>query len=519
MARFASQISTKTQKKWKRTLKVKLPFWRQIDGPTDRHGLSSFWTHPTLKSIRVSNKHVFYKLISHRIRVRELYNRVPTVVVRSSKASDIPNNLKLIKFIIMSTRQVSLQSLSDNFTEKLNEIRFDGNPLWIDMRYSRLNASCLPTLLKWLSEHEEAKICVGYSNIGIFDICKSLMSRMGNLNWIINGRISIGATPEEQNFDRIRAKGFLEGREVSFLEASNKLSNFSEVMEKVSKAHEDNLKAHENIMKAHENIIKAQENIMKAQENNMKALDKLTHDLIMMENNTKRLLKSNTDVENWHEKIADHLEIFVTKFLRMHLILEKKTQDIEIVELPRHRRKIESLTKGFGRGFEWDGVLFFGDCLYLIEAKTSLLHSDIKKMASRIERTLNFINLCGSGNIQTNMDGIVVTAAAIKDRIKLIDYKATCDYWAMFKDVTTVYGVVGGISFTKQMFEEAGLEGLICVSPDDGMFRFDYPSNLTNFRNNSSEKIEEKSRFEIVANEELLDIIEISIDGDFDHYN
>ena len=75
----------------------------------------------------------------------------------------------------------------DNLTEKLDEIKTDGNLSSIDLRHNRLDASCLPKLLKWLSEHEEANICVGCTNIGISEICKSLLSKMGNVDWVING--------------------------------------------------------------------------------------------------------------------------------------------------------------------------------------------------------------------------------------------------------------------------------------------------------------------------------------------
>ena len=101
------------------------------------------------------------------------------------------------------------------------------------------------------------------------------MAKMGNVEWIMNGRISIGATEEERKLDIIHAQGFLEGREISFVEASNKLSKFDETMNQVSET---------------------MNRVSIAHDNNMEALDKLTHDLSMMENNTKKLLNSTRTV-------------------------------------------------------------------------------------------------------------------------------------------------------------------------------------------------------------------------------
>ena len=91
------------------------------------------------------------------------------------------------------TREIHLQCVPfDNLDEKLREIQSDENPLLIDMRYNHLGAMCLPILLKWLScQHEETKICVGFTNIGISEICKALVAKMGNVEWVMNGRISI----------------------------------------------------------------------------------------------------------------------------------------------------------------------------------------------------------------------------------------------------------------------------------------------------------------------------------------
>ena len=63
------------------------------------------------------------------------------------------------------TRKIQLQ---DNLDEKLDEIQFDENPLWIDIRYhNRLGAVCLPILLQWFSTqgHKNMRWIYKYWNI------------------------------------------------------------------------------------------------------------------------------------------------------------------------------------------------------------------------------------------------------------------------------------------------------------------------------------------------------------------
>ena len=271
----------------------------------------------------------------------------------------------------MTTREIKLENISfENLNEKLGEIQFDKNPLCIDMSYNRLGAACLPILFKWLSKHQEIKICVGFTNIGLSEICKSLLTEMGTLKWIIDGRISIGKSEEEHKLDIIRAQGFLEGHEISLMKA-NKFSKFDETMNVVSTAHE----------------------------NNMKELEKLTHDLTMMENNIKGLLSSTKIVTKWHQRITERNEVLITHIAKMYL---ERLNNNDIIEFPRKYNKIETLKDIFDRGVEWDGVLWDADnkYLYLVEAKTSLQLIDITNRDSRIALTLIFISLCRNGEIQ-----------------------------------------------------------------------------------------------------------------------
>lgn len=261
----------------------------------------------------------------------------------------------------------------------------------------------------------------------------------------------MGFTADERKFDIIHAQGFLEGRQVSHIEASNKLLNFEQTMEKVKEAHE----------------------------NNMKELQVLTHDLTMMENNTRRLLKSTETIRNWQGKITDRQEVLITQIVRMYL--EKSNQNINIYELSRKLHKIEPLPNVIDRGVEWDGVLFdtTENILYLIEAKTSVQQSDITNMASRIKRTLEFINLCGNNVIQER-------AKQIKDKSKSYQYIFMCNGWRDFIDATRVYGVVGGIGFTQEILKVADSEGLLCMIPSDGIYEIKPPvSGMTNHNLNS----------------------------------
>jgi hypothetical protein len=84
----------------------------------------------------------------------------------------------------------------------------------------------------------------------------------------------------------------------------------------------------------------------------MKALEKLTHDLIMMENNTKGLLNSTRTGTKWHERITGRHEVLITHIVRMYL---EKINSNDIYEPCRKYNKIESFQNIFDRGVEWEG--------------------------------------------------------------------------------------------------------------------------------------------------------------------
>ena len=116
-------------------------------------------------------------------------------------------------------RTVDLQrTASSVLSNKLAHVPSE-EPVWVDLRYSPLDVTCLPVLLAWLEANVDSAACVGFTNISFGDLCRALVARSGDVEWIINGRVCIGADEAGRALDKIHAAGFMEGRQISMGEA------------------------------------------------------------------------------------------------------------------------------------------------------------------------------------------------------------------------------------------------------------------------------------------------------------
>lgn len=110
--------------------------------------------------------------------------------------------------------------------------------------------------------------------------------------------------------------------------------------------------------------------------------------------------------------------------------------------------------------------------LYLLEVKSALENSHITGMRERLLRTVEFIALCGNGQME----------AAVRTLKNQTIRLQTCGAWAAYAGATKVYGVIGGIGFTQQMLLTAETEGFMSVVPRDGIYDIHVPgAGLTSY--------------------------------------
>jgi hypothetical protein len=344
-------------------------------------------------------------------------------------------------------REVNLQGTESAKLLKTltNQVLDDAAPIWVDLRYSRMDSSSLQQLIPWMQERPAVSICVGFTNIGFADICRALMKAHGDLDWVYEGRLCIGADSEGRATDILHADGFLQGRAVTLDEAlpeiKGKLLETARIGAGTAADH-----------------------------------NKLMHEMSVFRDGAVALRKATRDVNNWQTRLTDSCEVLVTHLTRMYLLKKydlKKPSDLS--ELDRGRHKVVPMPPVFERGVEWDGVLYepASQHLYLIEAKSALEIGHITAMGERMKRTVDFLKLCGSGELP-----LKAPAGADASVKRQFHYLAMlCNAWAPFAEAQQVFGVVGGIGFTQRMLDTASCDGRLCVLPKEDAYEIRPPSS------------------------------------------
>ncbi len=200
----------------------------------------------------------------------------------------------------------------------------------------------------------------------------------------------------------------------------------------------------------------------------------LTHNLTLLRDSIIPLHESTDSIRNWQQRLTDRCEVLVTQLVRLYLHKVDEVELDAVGELPRIYHKILSVPDWFNRGVEWDGVLFVpeegdrGSQLYLVEAKSALESAHVTQMPERMGRTVDFLRLCGRQDFceaaAKHMLGCKPTRAT---KLKEQHYAALCNAWGQFSSAAAVYGVVGGIGFTKDMLLKAQT---LTVVPAHGMY-------------------------------------------------
>ena len=94
----------------------------------------------------------------------------------------------------------------------------------VNLGNSRLDQRCLLDLLDWMEQRPNVRVHLGACGIGFPQLAEALIKKLGNLDWLMSGRV--GTYPEDsyRELDCVHALGFQEGRQISMSEAFQQLN-------------------------------------------------------------------------------------------------------------------------------------------------------------------------------------------------------------------------------------------------------------------------------------------------------
>ena len=331
----------------------------------------------------------------------------------------------------------------------------------LDLSGSRLTALDLPVLTAWLQQHSRARACVQNTNIGFYETCRHLMKEYGNLELIHSERLAFSADESGRKLESLHARAFLEGRELGLSEAlaqvKTSLQATAESLQRVQELHEHEAKRRAAEQEARR--LKAEEED-KRRAAEQEARDKRS---AVLDQKIDKMQKGCRDLRGFFDSICDAQEVVVTSIVRLKL----KEGGNEVFELERGQHMLPKFPPVYKRGVEWDGVLFVPTLkhLYLVEAKSNLQNKDVTGMADRIQRTLEFMRLCASGQLP-------LSGAKYHD-------KRLCSSWTDLADAEQVFGVVGAPGFTTEMLRSADEGGLVAVFFNSGTYHLQPPQSGT----------------------------------------
>eukprot|EP00955_Chlamydomonas_euryale_P074121 361941-Chlamydomonas_euryale.AAC.2 len=331
----------------------------------------------------------------------------------------------------------------------------------VDLSECNLQPDCLSALLSWM-EHRGERVCVrvGGSGLSIGDVCKALIVKMGHIDWIRSGRIRIRAGDEGHELDKVHAEGYLQGREISMDEA------FRAVRINLEAASRMHVESANRMNRYEEDRARRAEENDKEHKELFQEIKKLHDSSKQLHDSSKRFEKGTKSLRKWFKAHTDSYEVLVTQLVRMYI---RRSEDPtrEVFELERDRHLIPKMPPVYERGVEWDGVLYVPKTrqLFLVEAKSALLPEHIDTMHERMERTVQFINLCSAGKLP------------LKEPAPTHATTELCRSWAAFAQANKVYGVIGGIGFTQRMLDAADKRGLLRVVPKEDIYDIQLPSS------------------------------------------
>jgi len=332
---------------------------------------------------------------------------------------------------------------------------------FLDLSGSRLTALSLPALTTWLQQHPAARACVHCTNIGFYETCRHLMEQFGNLELIKSHRLAFSVDEAGRKLDSLHAGAFLQGRTVGLAEAlaqvQGSLQATAASLQRVQELHEQEERRR----------IAEQEAQRRAAEQEAQRCTTVQEAAAQRRRDAEltaridKLNKGCLSLYSHHKSQSDSYEVLVTSLLRVHL----KADGCEVFELPRCRHTLPKFLPDYEHGVEWDGVLFVPALkhLYLVEAKSNLENKHITGMPPRIQRTLQFMQLCDSGRLPPR-------GATYHD-------KELCSSWARLAAADQVFGVVGAPGFTSDMLKTADVGGLLAVFFNSGAYHLQPPQS------------------------------------------
>ena len=329
----------------------------------------------------------------------------------------------------------------------------------MDLSGSRLTAMSLPALTAWLQQHPLARACVQNTNIGFYETCKHLMEVHGNLELIQSQRLAFSADDSGRVLDSLHARAFLQGCTVGLGEAlahvQTSLQATAASLKRVQELHEREAEEEAKRRAAEQEArrLQAEEEAKRVKQQRAKNTE--------LDERIDRMRKGCRDLNGYFKSMCDAQEVLVTFLVR----LELKTRGSEVFELDRGKYKLLKFPPVYERGVEWDGVLFMPALkqLFLVEAKSNLKNGDVTGMADRIQRTLQFMRLCASGQLP-------LSGAKYHD-------KELCRSWAGLAEAEQVFGVVGAPGFTAEMLDSANGGGLMAVFFNKGTYHLQPPQS------------------------------------------
>ena len=322
----------------------------------------------------------------------------------------------------------------------------------VDLSGCRLQQDCLPYMVDWMEwKGDRVSVHVGGSGISMLELCRALVTKMGHVEWIITGRVSVRDSEQGRELDKVHAEGFMQGRVVSMEEALGRVGKHLEeaarINEETARRHEESAKRHEESEKEHKT---------------------LRQEIKQLHDSAKKFEKETKSVRSWFKSHTDSYEVLVTQLTRMYVSRAYSMGHAsDVFELERSRHIIPEMLPVYERGVEWDGVLYAPEArhLFLVEAKSALETQHVNNMQSRMKRTVEFIKLCRNGELPLQ------TSCPKFETIEL------CSSWARFASARKVFGVIGGIGFTQYMLDAADEQGLLRVVPKEGIYDILMPSS------------------------------------------
>jgi hypothetical protein len=359
---------------------------------------------------------------------------------------------------------------------------------FLDLSGSRLTALSLPALTAWLQQHPAARACVHCTNIGFYETCRHLMEQFSNLELIKSHRLAFSVDEAGRKLDSLHAGAFLQGRTVGLAEAlaqvQGSLQATAASLQRVQELHEQEERRRIAEQEERRRIAEQEAERRAAEQEERRRIAEQEAQRRAAEQEAQRcttvqeaaaqrrrdaeltaridkLNKGCLSLYSHHKSQSDSYEVLVTSLLRVHL----KADGCEVFELPRCRHTLPKFLPDYEHGVEWDGVLFVPALkhLYLVEAKSNLENKHITGMPPRIQRTLQFMQLCDSGRLPPS-------GATYHD-------KELCSSWARLAAADQVFGVVGAPGFTSDMLKTADVGGLLAVFFNSGAYHLQPPQS------------------------------------------